>query len=305
MTRTQAALPETNLQVMEHLHAYRFLTAPQLVRLGVASHINSLRRTLRRFETGRKYVDWEEFGVLPQIGRLPRVYYLTERGARYLAEAWRVEPEAINYPRGVKLFSRDYFHRGATIDFHIELCCFAAQYGLTVEVFHSYFDTTGANRNENPAYRLHHLSKVPLEDSFFIPDAIFAVRTPDGARYLFALEVYNGIDTKRVHAQLEKHLVALGEGRISELYGYPRAHRVLCVFETESALQAAVRRLCDDPAFTDQMRHQFAFSTLAELRTGFAACWRFLTPGHRTIFDSAPPVTADSEIQQAVNRPTK
>jgi hypothetical protein len=99
MTRTQAALPDSNLQVMEHLHAYRFLTAPQLLRLGVASHINSLRRTLRRFETGRKYVDWEEFGVLPRIGRLPRVYYLTERGARYLAEAWRVEPAEINYPR--------------------------------------------------------------------------------------------------------------------------------------------------------------------------------------------------------------
>ena len=198
MTRTQAALPDTNLQVMEHLHAYRFLTAPQLLRLGVASHVNSLRRTLRRFETGRKYVDWAEFGVLPRIGRLPRVYYLTERGARYLAEAWRVEPAEINYPRGVKLFSRDYFHRGATIDFHIELRRFAAQYGLTVEVFHSYFDTAGANRNENPADRLRHLSKVPLEDSFFIPDAIFAVRASDGSRYLFVLEVYNGIDTKRV-----------------------------------------------------------------------------------------------------------
>ena len=302
MTRTQAALPDTNLQVMEHLYAYRFLTAPQLLRLGVASHVNSLRRTLRRFETGRKYVDWAEFGVLPRIGRLPRVYYLTERGAHYLAEAWRVEPAEINYPRGVKLFSRDYFHRGATIDFHIELCRFAAQYGLTVEVFHSYFDTAGANRNENPAYRLHHLSKVPLEDSFFIPDAIFAVRASDGSRYLFVLEVYNGIDTKRVHAQLEKHLVALGEGRISELYGYPRAHRVLCVFETESALQAAVRRLCEDPAFTDQMRHQFAFSTLAELRVGFADCWHFLTPGHRTIFDSAPLVSPDSKVRQVVER---
>ena len=90
--------------------------------------------------------------------------------------------------------------------------------------------------------------------------------------------VYNGIDTKRVYAQLEKHLVALGEGRISELYGYPRAHRVLCVFETESALQAAVRRLCEDAAFTDQMRHQFAFSTLAELRAGFAAVLVFPYP---------------------------
>ena len=77
---------------------------------------------------------------------------------------------------------------------------------------------------------------------------------------------------------------------------------MLCVFETESALQAAVRRLCEDPAFTDQMRHQFAFSTLAELRVGFADCWHFLTPGHRTIFDSAPPVSPDSEVRQVVER---
>ena len=143
---------------------------------------------------------------------------------------------------------------------------------------------------------------MPLEDSFFIPDAIFAVHAPDRSRYLYTLEVYNGIDTKRVYAQLEKHLVALGEGRISELYGYPRAHRVLCVFETESALQAAVRRLCEDAAFTDQMRQQFAFSTLADLRTGFAAGWYFLTPGHRTIFDSAPSVSLDSDVRRVVER---
>ena len=54
-------------------------------------------------------MDWAEFGVLPQIGRLPRVYYLTERGARYLAEAWRVEPEEINYPRGVNSFLATIF----------------------------------------------------------------------------------------------------------------------------------------------------------------------------------------------------
>ena len=101
------------------------------------------------------------------------------------------------------------------------------------------------------------------------------MHAPDGSRYLFALEVYNGIDTKRVYAQLEKHLVALGEGRISELYGYPKAHRVLCVFETESALQAAVRRLCEDAAFTDQMRQQFAFSTLAELAYGLCRLLAF------------------------------
>ena len=74
------------------------------------------------------------------------------------------------------------------------------------------------------------------------------------------------------------------------------------MFETESALQAAVRHLSEDAAFTDQMRQQFAFSTLANLRAGFAAGWCFLTPGHRTIFDSAPLVSPDSEVRQVVER---
>ncbi|MGZ9042720.1 MAG: hypothetical protein ACXW27_18005, partial [Allosphingosinicella sp.] len=86
------------------------------------------------------------------------------------------------------------------------------------------------------------------------------------------------------------------------LYGYPRAHRVLCVFETVSALQAAVRHLSEDAAFTAQMRQQFAFSTLADLRAGFAAGWCFLTPGHRTIFDNSPPVLPGCDVRQVVER---
>jgi hypothetical protein len=303
MTRPFAALPETNLKVMEHLHTYRFLTAPQLLRLDVASHINSLRRALRRFETSRKYVDFAEFGVVPKIGRLPRVYYLTERGAKYLAEAWRVDAKEINYPKGVKLFARDYFHRSATIDFHIELRLFAEQNELAVEFFHSYFDTTGANRSENPADRLQRLSKVPLEEGFFIPDGIFAVHAPDGSRYLYALEVYNGIDTKRVHAQMEKHLIALGEGHISELYNYPKAHRVLCLFEHENALKAAEKRLREDTAFTEKMRRQFALSTLAGIRENFGGNWLFLERGRTTIFDTLrQAVKPQAKVRQFFDR---
>lgn len=279
-----AILPETNIQIMEHLHTFRFLTAPQLSRLGVASHLNSLRRTLRRFDTTRKLVDFAEFGTLPKIGRLPRVYYLTHRGAKYLAEAWRADQKEINYPKGVKLFSRDYFHRAATIDFHVELRLFAEKHGIEVEFFHTYFDTKGANRNTEPADRLERLTKVPMKDGFFIPDGVFAVRAPDGKRYLFALEIYNGIDTKRVHQQLIKHLECLREGAITELYGFETANRVLCVFETESALQAAERRLADDEVFSGAKQH-FSFSTLPRIREDFAAGWVFLKEGQKTIFD--------------------
>jgi hypothetical protein len=196
-----------------------------------------------------------------------------------------------------------YFHRAATIDFHIELRLFAEQHDLTVEFFHSYFDSTGANRSEHPEDRLQRLSKMPLEEGFFIPDGIFAVHAPDGSRYLYALEVYNGMDTKRVHGQMEKHLIALGEGHLSELYHYPKAHRVLCLFESANALQAAEKRLREDPAFTEQMQRQFALSTLAGVREDFAGNWLFLERGRTTIFDTpSQPVKPQPKIRQFFER---
>jgi hypothetical protein len=286
MNKPRLALPETNLQIMEYLRVFRFLTPPQMLRLGIASHINSLRRALRRFETHRRYVNHTDFGVLPKIGRLPRVYYLTLQGANYLAEAWRVDPKAINYPRGVKLFSRDYFHRTATIDFQIELHLFAEQNRAEVEFFHTYFDTKGSNRTDNPENRLQRLSKVPLgDDGFFIPDGIFSFRAPNGERFLFALEIYNGMDTKRVHQQIEKHFIALGEGKISDIYGHDKAHRVLYIFETHNALRAAVKRFEQDQYFVDQMRPLFALSTLSDIRKDFARNWIYMEKDRSTIFD--------------------
>ena len=57
---------------------------------------------------------------------------------------------------------------------------------------------------------------MPLGRFHLIPDGIFLVATPDGKDHLFALEVYNGRDTQRVHKQLRKHLQAQAEGAIAE-----------------------------------------------------------------------------------------
>lgn len=99
------------------------------------------------------------------------------------------------------MISGSLLPRRATIDFEIELRLFAERHGVAVEFFHRYFDTEGANRTAAPEDRLRRLSKTPLGDSFFIPDVVFAVRAPDGARFLYALEMYNGCNTKRVHSK--------------------------------------------------------------------------------------------------------
>src|SRR5512132_1134794 len=142
MPKAFIVITESTFRVLEYLHTYRFLTAPQFLRLGLAEHIDSVHYMLRGLIAGG-HVDFVEFGVAPGIGRLPRVSYLTARGAECLAEAWRVDPKTINYPKGGRVFRHDYFHRRATIDFQIELRLFTGRSGAGVEFFHNYFDTTG------------------------------------------------------------------------------------------------------------------------------------------------------------------
>lgn len=86
MTKPFVLMLATNLRILELLHTYRFLTPKQFLRLGVTTHEKSLQRALQRFATRGKCVDFADFGVLPLKGRLPRVYFLTSRGAEYLAE---------------------------------------------------------------------------------------------------------------------------------------------------------------------------------------------------------------------------
>ena len=107
--------------VLEALAEFRYLTIPQMVEMNISKNADSLRNhTLNRLiNSHRKAIKYHDFGWIPQRGRLARVYYLTHYGAEILAEAWRMEAERIEYPKGGIQFSSDYTHRMNFIDFHI------------------------------------------------------------------------------------------------------------------------------------------------------------------------------------------
>ncbi|MGZ9053078.1 MAG: hypothetical protein ACXW3N_13020, partial [Rhodoplanes sp.] len=205
-------------------------------------------------------------------------------GATLVADARQTEPEAIFYPRGDMFALADVPHRRLTIDFRIELDRFAAAHGCAVEFYHQYFRTTGANRGEAADGRLRRLTRIDfppplaarLRKPFFMPDGVFALRTP-AKRVLFLLEAYRGIDTGRVMRQLDWHVVALGEGLPSLQYGFQTAHKVLLVFEGESALAAVLQRLLTRTDL-DAFRGLIACSTIARLQADFAD-WHFVRQG--------------------------
>jgi hypothetical protein len=283
--KNQSSLSEGHLQVLEHLHTFRFLTVPQMLRLGIATNKYTLSRYLTRLSGGsRPFTAWTDFGNLPNIGRLPRIHYLLKRGAKALAEVWRVDEREINYPRGVRIFSRDYFHRVNTVDLHIALRNFVEKNGLETDFFHTYFDHIGVNRSNDPQRKKRQtLTRVPLGEGYLIPDVIFGVTDTTGKPWICTAEIYRGFATGRVHQQLEKHLYALQEQSISKAYAYPRAVRILVVCENDNAMAAATKRVREDRLFAEAEAF-FLFSALPRIQVDFAGDWFHFSGQRGNIF---------------------
>jgi hypothetical protein len=171
------------LTTIEHailvcLARYRFLTAPQLLRLGVSPSRRYLYKALQRLYARRpRVLRTIVFGVHIEKGHLPALYYLTPAGSQLLAEAEREEPVAV--PERVHRFTNDYFHRVNTIDCHIAIRQWAQLADSTVDFFHSYFDHSVERRP-----RTH----VTLPKRSIIPDAIFRLKGPDRQERLFLLK---------------------------------------------------------------------------------------------------------------------
>lgn len=310
-----ADLQTRHYKALKALSIYRFLTLEQMTTLRVSDGVPGARTTMKALQqeiSAEPLVDKIEGGSLPGLGRLPDVYFMTKAGALMLAEADRIDIQEISYPvETPKVFGQDYFHRLATIDAHISLRNFCERYDIEVEFFHSYY----MRKNEKNGERL---SRVELGDGYFIPDGIFALRLPNGRRYLFALEVYNGRDTARVLHQLTKHAQCFADGTISRKYGFQEVHQVLSIFSaipepltrdetrgidsqtkerlkrerlaerTLRAKNAVMQRLASEPAFAN-VGSLLGFTTLPMLTDEQANGWtrfEWLDGSVRAIFPS-------------------
>lgn len=260
-------ITESTLKILEYLHTYRFLTPQQLLRLGVASHRNSIYRLLKELKTPKTpLIKALEFGVA--VGRLPSLLYLTKDGAGLLAELWQVDLSDINYPKRKLFLSKEYLHRRTIIDFHIELRLWAERSGYEVPFFNADFDFTGNNRTKANPMRAK--NRIELKKGYIIPDAVFMVQAEK--KYLYVLEVHNGADSKRALRTLEQNFTALEEGGVSEQYNYEFAHRVLMVFEKAGCLKATLRRLKENALF-ERVGAYFLFKEVAQVQDNLFNDW--------------------------------
>ena len=271
---TITTLTETEFRILDALRVYRYLTVAQMVRLGVAAQPSHLYAVLREL-TGRKrpWVDRIDHGAMPGVGRIPTAHYLTQHGAKVLADALGTDPGDVPYPKGAVLVRHGFMHRLHTIDCEIAVRQWAAEHGHAVDYFLSYFDVSGANRSKSQPRR-RALTKIDLADGTgIIPDAVFHLTDGEGTPRLFVLEMYNQHRTKRMADKLAEYRYAIGEHAIERQFDYPHSPRILAVFEDKKALALTQRRLSERVDFGVEFFPFFFFQTLPDLMTDFLNGW--------------------------------
>lgn len=268
---------DTAFAILDALRVYRYLTADQLHRLAVSpnlSHIYEVLRGLR--ERSKPLVDKIDHGSEVGIGKIAGLHYLTKRGAQLLADALMIEPGAVPYPRGAVVIRSHYFHRLHSVDCEIAVRQWAEKNTAAVEFYQQYFSYVGANRTKKSGDERRHAvtSMRLLSGEVLVPDGAFRLELADGRRPLFLLEMYNQRRTLRMVDQAKKYVDAISQHVINKRFDYPKAPRILFVFEDEKALFLTKKRMQDVPALSGEYARYFFFQTLPVLRHDFQNNWQ-------------------------------
>lgn len=257
-------------KILLALGRFKFLTTGQLLRLGIMSDRANINKQLAELRCRKNpLIGSIAFGVHPSLGKLENIHHLTSHGADLIKERFGTEG-IIRFPKnGTQLFQQDYFHRIHTIEVDIALQQSVSRPDTEILFFLTYFDKVSSGKKKG--FRAES-SIIVSENDYLIADAICMLQTPR-RKDLYAIEMYNGDDTQRVHKSLFHHLRALSEGQPSKMFGLEYGSRVLCIFELENYKQMAMKRLSEDSVFRDAKGH-FLFKSLEEVKQNVVEDWR-------------------------------
>jgi len=268
-------LSENDIKAIEALATYQYLSPSQMERLGVGKKREYIRQhTLARLTRGRSpLVKFQDFGVIAGKGRLERIYFLTDHGAREAAEIKSCDLSEIRYPKYGLRYQNDYFHRKSFIDFHIWLNQWIdAHPNAELEFFNPYFVKDKKRRSINQFRFKPSDYRSPHDRLTIEPDGVFRF-TKDGKQYLCAVEIHRKPDVKAIVKQLDQHMEAMGEDQnlIAEKFNHEGPVYVLSVHEHERSFRAVRTRMNNMPDF-EVFNEHFVFSRALN-QTNTTANW--------------------------------
>ncbi len=263
-------LSNSQLKILKYLAMFKFLTTSQLIQLGVSNRKSNLSVMLKPLKDSRRALVGEmEFAFIPTKGRLENFYFLKAKGQKVLIENQVLQSNDIKYPRGRSVvFTQDYFHRKYTIDAHIACLQDCLANDLQLIFFDRYFDKIGNNRVQK---NLQAKTRMELYGEYIIPDGALLIKSDSQSR-LFALELYNDKNVKRISAQIEKHISGIKESALCRTYNIEKGHRLLAIF-TDNKTKESVKECFIDSTFKDYL----LFRTYYDGMDHFLSGWETLT----------------------------
>jgi len=270
MSKVIQSLPAKPLEALHALSVYRFLTTSQFVRLDIGASAASIRNNI----LPRLHRQRPPLAKKRKLGKfLPEVHYLTERGAKFLAEAYKLPIEEFPYPKGQVQFGEMFArHRFAQVDFHIGFRQWANSRTDTDILFADMdFDVTGSRRQGTFTKK----TEIRLPDSTVpvVPDGMFGVEVEDEPR-IYALEIHRTTQTKQVATQIKRYMEVLETGAAASKYGLETSPLICSVHMKENVLKGVKAALMQTRGFR-AFKGAFLFNTFEQVAEDISRGWTF------------------------------
>lgn len=245
----------TQEKILKALAKYKYLTASQLVDLGISSSIYTVRKystDLQKQKLIKKsiYSQTIQKNDKTKSVKLEGLNFLDTEGVRILKND--LDLENIKYPQKHKLaFSNDYFHRVYMISTCISFDLWiekTKQEGFFLIDFHNQ-ETT-----------------IKITDDLTIKPDIIVNFNQNYA----IIEVWAGIDKDYIISKLSKLFKAIASKKVSEFLGYQKAPRVLNIFKDPETMERVKQTLKTEPFFDNAInKGLFYFTTTEQIKEKF------------------------------------
>jgi len=250
---------EKQLCILELGARIQYFTLDHLYQAGIyTTPSKSTARVHLRDLSANGWLSESHYGVTRGLGRLPALYGLTPKAARYLVDYENHQTDAIKLSKSRKnqeyetRATADYFHRVGLLDSVLSLLLFLDRHGVREDLLEMYFRRLGMHEPKRTA--------IELKDGRLEPDAILSFEA-DGRKRLYLVEFYeDSVNVERIRRAILRHAEAIHTGAPSTALGLSVGHRVLLVFRHEHTARAVMDYLSGNPALADVSR-RFLFKT--------------------------------------------
>lgn len=267
---------DKQLSILTATGRYKFLSYPQMIRLGIDKHTSNLSTAMKNLIEGKQ----------PLIKKIPHrtgtaaMFYLTKRGKDFLLEL-DIAEKNVHFPRGAVLSkTQDFIHRTQLINIQIELDLACKELDIELLFCDRYFDKTGNAREKSLASK----TAIFFEDNkTFKADMIFMLNIQQ-QNELYLAELEMGKNSKKSAIKIIEHGKAILKGSANQKYQHQKGYRSLWIFEHQSIMTTTLERLKND-GFFKNMKEYFLFKSLEQISSdNFFEEWLNLAANKRKLY---------------------